>query len=129
MNATFTTPDGTQNSEEVDKRRSSLKKVNKTLIDYLRNYKVTFSRSLDDLWAEQDLDKNGYLDKGEAKQFIGQIVGIIDQERAKNYDKHNFDHLFEQFDVDDNGYLSKGEMSQFIKQAFKNKTTTSSVKN
>ena len=67
-----------------------------------------------------DIDKNGYLDKKEALPFLDQVAQIIDEDRAKNYDRNNFEKLFEEFDEDKNGFLSKGEMATFIKKTFRN---------
>lgn len=49
-----------------DKRRSSLRKVKTGFNQYLKNYNATFSRSVDDLWAEADEDGSNCLDKDEA---------------------------------------------------------------
>ena len=54
---------------------------------------------------------NGFLDKDEAKKFMGAVVLVIQEERAENYDADKFNQMFDQFDEDQNGYLSKGEMS------------------
>ena len=57
-----------------------------TLKQYLENYSATFSSDLDDLWTSNDVDKNGYLDRQEAKEFIAQIQKIISEDRASLYD-------------------------------------------
>ena len=62
---------------------------------YFKNYKTQFSKPIDEVWDQADSDKNGYLDKNEAKVFLDEIVKIIDKDRAQNYKKENFDELFE----------------------------------
>mgnify|MGYP000924627629 CR=1 FL=1 len=49
------------------KRIQILKKQKKGFADYLKSYRVQFSRNLDELWEEVDIDKNGSLDEAEAK--------------------------------------------------------------
>lgn len=83
----------------------------KKLSEYLKKYQVKFSKSLDDIWEETDIDNNGYLDRSEAKEFLNKVTGVIEEERAKNYNLDEFEDLFDQYDEDDNGYLSKMEMS------------------
>lgn len=87
---------------------------------YLKNYNALFSKPIDEVWDQADSDHNGYLDRNEAKQFLDEIVKIIDKDRAQNYKRENFDKLFEEYDDDKNGVLSKSEMAQFIKMNFKN---------
>ena len=72
------------------------------------------------MWNEYDADQNGYLDKGEAQPFLDEVAGVIDAQRAKNYNKLQFDEMFDSFDEDQNGFLSKAEMAIFIKKTFKN---------
>lgn len=74
---------------------------------------------MDALWEAHDTDKNGYLDKKEAKTYLDEISKCIDKERAENYDKSKFDALFEKFDENGDNFLSKSEMSVFIKKVFK----------
>jgi polyhydroxyalkanoate synthesis regulator phasin len=68
--------------------------------------------------VKHDLDKNGYLDKKEAKTFVDEISQCIEKERAKNYDPTKFDALFAKFDENKDQYLSKSEMAVFIKKVF-----------
>lgn len=100
-------------------KKDRLKKNGISLKHYMKNYKVKFVKDLDDLWSEQDVDGNGWLDKKETKNFMVELSKSIEKDRAKNFDLEKFPALFEQFDEDQNGYLSKGEISQFIKIAFK----------
>ena len=62
-----------------------------TLKTYLANYKSNFSKDIDKMWAEHDVDGNGYLDRQEARTFVQEISQIIEQERAKNYEPSKFD--------------------------------------
>ena len=112
--------DQAANELSIRKRKSSLKKAKKkhSFDDFLKNYPVKFSTPLDELWQQNDNDNNGYLDKEEAKEFLDEVVKVIQKNRKRNYDKTKFDQYFEQFDEDRNGFLSKGEMSQFIKIVF-----------
>ena len=94
----------------------------KTLKEYLATYSASFSQDIDEVWLKNDLDKNGYLDKVEAKAFLDQVVKIIDKDRAGNYDPKQFDVIFEKFDENNDKFLSKSEMSVVIKKVFtKNK--------
>ena len=70
------------------------------------------------MWDTHDVDKNGWLDRAEAKNFIDAIASIIEEDRAKFYQAEYFDVLFDKFDEDSNGYLSKSEIAQFIKINF-----------
>ena len=103
-----------------DRRKQSIKKNShkKLLKNFLVKYDVSFSRDLDEIWDEVDDDKNGFLDKKEAKTFLDEVTRCVQKDRAKNYNKNDFEKTFEKFDEDKNGYLTKGEMSQFIKLAF-----------
>ena len=86
---------------------------------FKKNSELKFKKPLDDLWVEVDNDKNGFLDKDEAPQFLELVAEIINTDRKNNYNESSFDEMFERFDEDKNGYLSKAEMAQFLKQAFK----------
>jgi hypothetical protein len=85
----------------------------------LETYSAKFSKDIDALWEAHDTDKNGYLDRKEAKPYLDQIAKCIDKDRAENYDKEKFDALFERFDENGDNFLSKSEMSVFIKKVFK----------
>tara|TARA_B110000285_G_C15084200_1_gene595225 strand:+ start:249 stop:569 length:321 start_codon:yes stop_codon:yes gene_type:complete len=75
-----------------------LAKNENTLKSYLVNYNCSFSKDIDELWVVHDRDKNGYLDKTEAKTFVSEISQCIERERANNYDATKFDTLFDRFD-------------------------------
>jgi hypothetical protein len=34
------------------------------------------------MWVQHDVDKNGYLDRKEAREFVKEISKVIDQDRA-----------------------------------------------
>ena len=53
--------------------------------------KNTFSRDLDEMWVEHDKDKNGYLDKSEARTFVAEVKKVISEERGEYYDEASFD--------------------------------------
>ena len=81
---------------------------------------VSFKEDLDELWDVHDINKDGHLNKAEAKNFIDKLVQGLDYERAKNYNPENFEKVFEEFDEDKNDWLSKGEMATLIKKVFRN---------
>merc|ERR1711908_134235 len=90
-----------------------------TLKQYLENYSASFSKDIDVLWDTHDIDRNGYLDRKEAKTYLDDIYKIIDKDRASNYDKAKFDEVFDKFDENGDNFLSKSEMSVLIKKVFK----------
>ena len=100
-------------------RKSSMSRNRRPISSYLKKYDASFSKDIDTLWEQHDVDKNGYLDKVEAKKFLDEISKVICQDRAKFYNPDNFETLFEQFDDDGNGFLSKSEMCTFIKMTFR----------
>jgi len=92
-----------------------------------------FTKDIDQLWNQHDLDHNNYLDKDEARTYVAELYECIIPERKENYDASKFDDTFSKIDTDGNMYLSKAEMSIFIKKLFSikrsntncNKPTTS----
>ena len=76
-------------------KQQALKRNKTPLSRYLKNYETSFNKSVDEIWDKFDADKNGWLDKVEAKKFIDAIATVIDKDRAKFYDKNNFDAMFE----------------------------------
>lgn len=68
-----------------DKKKENLAKVETKLSKFLEGYSANFTKDIDELWTEQDKDKNGYLDKVEAKKFLDSIADCIDADRSKNY--------------------------------------------
>lgn len=91
---------------------------------YLDKYYCTLDKDLDQLWAELDVDFNGYLDKGEALMFVKNISECMeDKSRKENFTSEKFQTVFDQFDEDKNGFLEKAEMAVLIKNMFgKNKS-------
>lgn len=73
-----------------------------TLKEYLKDYckTVSFSKDIDTLWKDRDLDGNGYLDKEEARLFLMDVTLCIDQNRRAFYDPAKFDDYFKQFDTE-----------------------------
>jgi Ca2+-binding EF-hand superfamily protein len=67
-----------------------------SLKEYLKDYckTVSFSKDIDTLWKDRDLDGNGYLDKEEAKLFLMDVTLCIDQNRRAFYDPKKFDDYF-----------------------------------
>jgi len=54
-----------------EQKLDNIKKRNATsLQQLLGGYTANITGDTDALWQEKDLDGNGFLDKGEAKQFI-----------------------------------------------------------
>ena len=49
---------------------NSLSNRTKTLKEYLSSYTATFDKDIDVMWNEFDVDKNGYLDREEARGFV-----------------------------------------------------------
>ena len=74
-----------------DDKLKKLSENEVTLKQYLLNYSATFSRDLDEMWVEHDKDKNGYLDKSEARTFVAEVKKVISEERGKCYDEASFD--------------------------------------
>ena len=54
-----------------------------TLAEYLKNYPVEFTKDLDQLWREKDIDGNDWLDKEEAYEYVKELsMCIKERERA-----------------------------------------------
>ena len=71
------------------------------------------------MWAELDVDFNGYLDKSEALMFVKNISECMeDKSRKENFTSEKFQTVFDQFDEDKNGFLEKAEMAVLIKKMF-----------
>jgi|TARA_B110000285_G_scaffold190430_1_gene217662 hypothetical protein len=52
------------------------------LSEYLENYPASFSEDIDEMWTNFDVDKNGFLDREEAKEFVSKLSEIIDEDRG-----------------------------------------------
>ena len=63
----------TNSARSYCSREFILKNNTKPLSTYLKNYKATFSKSIDHMWEEHDVDRNGYLDREEAKKFLQEL--------------------------------------------------------
>jgi len=81
----------------------------------LGDYTKHIKGDVDELWEQKDADKNGYLDREEAKKFLNALSGIMEPERAANYTDSAFERVFTKFDEDKNGFLEKSEMAVLIK--------------
>merc|ERR1712130_279826 len=64
------------------------------------------AKAVDDIWADYDKDKNGYLDRKETKKFVQDVCASLDEEF--------FDDLFEQLDKNNSGTIEKAEMASFV---------------
>ena len=64
---------------------SDRKKNKKKITDYLSNYKVNFSRSLDDIYEEVDIDRNGFLEMAEAVEFMEKANDAVQKDRRLKY--------------------------------------------
>lgn len=78
----------------------------------------SFSRDIDTLWSELDVDKNNWLDRNEAKNFLEAISQCIQDDMKQHYSPERIELLFDEFDTDKNGYFSKSEMAVLIKKTF-----------
>lgn len=70
----------------------------------------------DQIWDEVDLNKNGVLDKEEAKQFLDALAETLNPEKAAClHGASSHEELFDKFDDEKNGFIAKDEMAVFIK--------------
>lgn len=105
--------------EKSKEEKLAMLAANQTpLKTYLSTYSANFSVDIDVMWKYHDIDKNGYLDREEARTFVFEISECIDRDRALCYDPAKFDSLFDRFDENDDKFLSKSEMAAFIKKVF-----------
>jgi len=66
-------------------------KMQSWLDKYEKEDKHASPINVDTLWEEADLDQNGFLDRDEAKAFIGAVSMLLKPSRAQNYDPIKFD--------------------------------------
>ena len=65
----------------------------------MKDYKDNFDIDVDEQWELKDYDKNGYLDREEALDFIKVLADYCnDQSRVKNFKKDTIMHFFDIFD-------------------------------
>lgn len=68
---------------------------------------------IDQIWARHDLDRNGTLDRSEARGFVKTVLGAM---RARSAGIDNYcDDLFRRIDKDRSGTISKYEMTLYLK--------------
>ena len=70
---------------------------------------------VDKIWANYDLDDNGFLDRDEMRSFMINMLASMNM--AENFNEESFRRLFDRFDVDGDGYVSRQEMRQFLERA------------
>ena len=80
------------------------------------NIDAVISQCVEDIWKEYDTDKNGTLDKEEARSFINKTLLAMEGPEKADYTDEDFAACFAEFDKDKSGTIDKGEMAQFIKK-------------
>lgn len=65
---------------------------------------------IDKIWEQYDEDRNGYLDKEEARKFIEDMSDTLLKSLGHHLSKRVFDDVFEHFDLDKSGTIDKDEM-------------------
>lgn len=74
----------------------------------------TLRRNIDQIWSQYDRDRNGTLDKREARAFIKAALGTM---RKQGQSVQQFcDDVFYKIDKDHSGSITKYEMTLFLKQ-------------
>ena len=71
-----------------------------------------FKTYLNSVWDKYDVDKNGKLDRDEAKDLYKHMV--TDLQSRKFYDEMKFMNWFTKADSDGNGTLSKDEIADAL---------------
>ena len=71
-------------------------------------------KCIDDIWANYDKDKSGFLDKNETKAFVKNTLSEMGENGE--FSEADFEACFKEFDKDGNGTISKDEMKIFIKK-------------
>ena len=64
------------------------------------------------IWSEYDKDKNGYLDKKEAKKFVAKV--LYNLKSKSDLDDGVFEQIFKQFDTNNSGTIDQQEMARFV---------------
>ena len=80
------------------------------------NIDAVISQCVEDIWKEYDTDKNGTLDKEEARSLINKTLTAMEGEGKTDYTEEDFAACFAEFDKDKSGTIDKGEMAAFIKK-------------
>jgi len=96
---------GNQNKKQQNKL------INEIITDY-DNHGTLSTSKLQELWRKADKDKSGYLDKGEAKQFFGNLYSTLktrDVLREPGTKSFCVEKWIQRFDKNGNGMLSQDE--------------------
>ena len=71
--------------------------------------------AVEKLWAQYDVDGNGYLDKTETKRFVADTFKNLSA--SDQLSEEQFEEAFNEFDQDKSGKIDKGEMVNYMKKA------------
>lgn len=71
-------------------------------------------KEVERIWAIYDADKNGLLDRAEARSFVRDLLKGIDRQDLMN--QEFFEECFDEFDKDGDQVLAKDEMALFVKK-------------
>ena len=69
---------------------------------------------IDDIWVKYDKDKNGVLDKNEARRFM--TTAIYQTKSCVKVTPATFNVMFAEMDKNGNGTVEKDEMAVTIKK-------------
>ena len=68
------------------------------------------------IWSEYDKDKNGYLDKSEARKLAKVLYNLKSEDDLND---NVFETIFKQFDINNNGTIDQLEMAMFLMTLYK----------
>lgn len=91
------------------------------MVELLVDFPEKFTRNLDEIWLEHDIDNNSKLNIKQSFEYLTDISrNMVDSGWAtKNLQNIQFSKLFNRFDEDNDLCFSKIEMSNAIKEIFK----------
>lgn len=75
---------------------------------------ASIAKILDEIWAKYDSDKNGTLNKSEAKVFVKEYLLKLGE--ADRLPPGQFNAIFKDMDEDGNGKITPAEMKEFIEK-------------
>ena len=75
---------------------------------------ASIAKILDEIWAKYDTDKNGTLNKSEAKVFVKEYLLKLGE--ADRLPPGQFNAIFKDMDEDGNGKITPAEMKEFIEK-------------
>jgi len=75
---------------------------------------ATIANILEEIWAKYDTDKNGTLNKSEAKVFVKEYLLKLGE--ADRLPPGQFNAIFKDLDEDGNGKITPAEMKVFIEK-------------